>query len=106
MHDKKIEYKRVQHQGRKARRCKEKQHKGKLTAVRLIRLVLAVWISVTLPGQPHTLPVGTAKLPRSAVCPAVRQVRDPVAAAALRPLVRAVGAVGVSVAAPHERHTL
>lgn len=78
----------------------------KLTAVRLIRLVFAVWISITLPGQPHTLPVGTAKLPGSAVCPAVGQVRDAVAATALWPLVGTVGAVGVSVAAPHERHTL
>lgn len=78
----------------------------KLTAVRFIRLVLAVWISITLPGQPNTLPVGTAKLPSRAVCTAVRQVRDPVAAATLGALIRTVGAVGVSVAAPHERHTL
>lgn len=77
-----------------------------LTAVGLIGLVLAVRIAVTLPGQPHTLSVGTAKLPCAAVCPAVQQVRDAVAAAALRPFVRAVGAVGVPVAAPHEWHAL
>ncbi len=85
---------------------KKKRQKEKLTAVRLIRLVLAVWISITLPGQPHTLPVCTAKLPSSAVCPPVKQVRDPIAAAALRALIRTVGAVGIPVAAPHERHTL
>lgn len=65
----------------------ETRQKEKLTAVRLIRLVLAVGISITLPGQPHTLPVGTAELRSSAVGPAVRQVRDPIAAAALRTLV-------------------
>lgn len=80
--------------------------KEKLTAFRLIGLVFAVWVSITLPGQPHTLPVGTAKLLGGAVDPPVEQVRRAVAAAALRPLVGTVGAVGVSVAAPHERHAL
>lgn len=77
-----------------------------LTTVRLIRFVLAVRVAVTFPRQPHTFAVGTAKLPSGAVGPSVEQVRRPVAAAALRPLVGAVRAVGVSVAAPHERHTL
>lgn len=65
----------------------ETRQKETLTAVRLIRLVLAVGISITLPGQSHTLPIGTAELPGSAVGPTVRQVWNPVAAAALRPLV-------------------
>lgn len=77
-----------------------------LTTVRLIRFVLAVWVAVTFPRQPHAFTVGTPKLPSGAVGPSVEQVRRPVAAAALRPLVGTVGAVGVSVAAPHERHTL
>lgn len=82
--------------------------RGTLTTVRLIRLVFAVWVAVALPCQPHTLAVGAAELPGGAVGPSVQQVRRPVpaAAAALRPLVGAVRAVGVPVAAPHERHAL
>lgn len=81
-------------------------HTGTLTAVRFVRFVLAVWVAVAFPRQPHTFTVGAPKLPGGAVGPSVEQVRRPVAAAALRPLVGAVGAVGVPVAAPHERHTL
>lgn len=72
---------------RQTKRGKEKRTEETLTAVRLIRFVFAVWISITFPGQSHTLPIGTAKLPSSAVCPAVRQVWDPVPAAALWPLI-------------------
>lgn len=80
---------------------------GTLTTVRLIRLVLAVWVAVALPRQPHTLAVGAAELAGGAVGPSVEQVRRAVpAAAALRALVGAVRAVGVPVAAPHERHAL
>lgn len=79
---------------------------GTLTTVRLIRFVLAVWVAITFPRQPHTFTVGAPKLASGAVGPSVEQVRCPVAATALWPLVGTVRAVGVSVAAPHERHTL
>lgn len=85
------------------RQTKTKQKK-KLTAVRLVRFVFAVWISITLPRQTHTLAVGTAKFPSCAVRPAVGQ--DAVPTTALWPLVWIVRTVRVSVAAPHERHTL
>lgn len=83
-----------------------RRQKEKLTAVRLVRLVLAVWISITFPSQSHTLPIGAAKLSNGAVCPAVRRVRGPIPTTALRTLVWTVRAVGVSVAAPHERNAL
>lgn len=38
-------------------------HSGILTTVGLIRLVLAVWITIALPGQPHAFPIGAPKLP-------------------------------------------
>lgn len=79
---------------------------GTLTTVRLIRFVLAVWVAIAFPCQSHTFTVGAPKFPSGAVGPSVEQVGRPVAAAALRPLVGTVRAVGVPVAAPHERHAL
>lgn len=80
--------------------------KNQLTTVSFIRLVLAVRISVTLPGQSHTFPVVTAELSGSAVCSSVQEVSEPVASAPLRALVGTVRAIRVSVTAPHEGDAL
>ena len=87
----------------------EKNKKKQLTAVQLVRLVLAVGVAVALPRQPHALPVGAAELAGRAVGAAMRgsaSLAAAAAAAAGGALVGAVSAVGVPVAAPHERHAL
>lgn len=73
--------------------------KGQLTAVDLVRSILAVEASVTPPAAVDALPVCTLEL----VDAAARLVRQP-SRAVLRPLVRTVGTILVSVAEPQKRH--
>jgi len=72
-----------------------------LTAVDLVRSVLAVGASVTPPAAVDTLPVGTLEVVGAAALR--RLVRLP-SHTVLRPLVRPVGTVRVSIAAPLGRH--
>lgn len=73
-----------------------------LTTVGLIRLVLAVYISVTFPVEVNTFSTPAPELPGWAV----GFLRLGLAAAALQRFIRLVFAVGVSVAAPRRWDTL
>lgn len=74
-----------------------------LTAVDLVRPIKTVRPAVALPGAVHALAAGAVELQRRAG----RSGGGPrPRGAVLRPLVRAVGAVGVAVARPQTRHAL
>lgn len=76
---------------------------SEFTAIDFIGAIKAVGSSVTLPAAVDALPATTAELQRGA--PMSRRSGQTLGAAVLGPLVRAVQAVGVSVAGPEARNT-
>lgn len=75
--------------------------RSQLTAVGFIRVVLTVLVSVAPPHAVDALAVGTLELAAAA-----RLLVPGLGPAGLRPLVGAVGAVGISVAAQRGQHAL
>lgn len=78
-----------------------KLQESQLTAVDFIRFVLTVQVSVTPPAALNTLPICTLELAGAAA----NNCLVGMSPAVLRPLIRPIGTILVSIAAPEGQHT-